>query len=1166
VFAYVVPASFGDAAAAPAAVAFGEAGGAIAGDGVYVEVDDSMSMTVYRIEKDGTKVPMTQKPAPITPTALTAAAQAAWNGKLPWSVGTGTADIGTLGTGSTTRPEELYNELYTRSALLLSDKSGYVTTGTRSDGSNVGNEAAIDDFAVTDVKNETNVTTYFGPGDRLTVTGKSAAANLVRILVVETSYSNTGVVSVTSKYRYDGAGKLNIARFVENNYKIYDPLPADEYVVNKREAGLWTQQGSVTVQSRDYVMPVFNTMGTRATSPINSTRAHVNDMVSRNNWFWGENGGLPFNDFYGENVGILIGSAMPHMVRGLELPTRGSGITDKHDTAYTWVGWPGQELESGVLTDVGTSIVGVHTGDYFQANRQFASAMAFIPDLVINGEKMPSDWLALPDPNELPSDAWMNTWESWGGNEAFDPVQTMDYADDGSFAAMGIKYLILDAGWYPRGTISRGGANLEQAQRGGEGGYIAQPDKWKTVGDKLGLPCETEADAIKVCKAFNEYLQERGFKVAAWVMPSSVYLYPGSIASSTYWSDDGESTRFPNYPLAAVGAEIDPLNAHNLYIETEYTKAHPDYFITANAAEYDPATGQLKPGSPRPWYVRQCGYTPQMGTADLCLGNPRVMDEYVDYFCNLMFEQYSFDGLKIDTQWGTQACYALGHGHDGNPNAPVENYAKYWKKIYDRAKEIKGNDIWFKHCCCGTMMNFFNNNGTNRPITGDPGSGLKVRYSIRMWKGLYGDNAPAVSDHVENIGAIGSYTGDVDTRVRRSKMAMGVGYVLETKMWPAGGEYKNPTQANPNATSVYGTGNVPTADMVKMFPLAVEEGISSGYYLDLYKYGFDYPEAYAYDKPEKNTKYYAFYATNYNVSAYNTGANNQGAGAGGSQSSTAEMSLTYSGPVELRGLEPGMLYTVKEYVDNTYEDVLQADAFGTITLDIDFTECVLLKTVPVKAVYANLSADAESDIDKDVCYTLSISKAEDVLLVELEFEVDGNMLAGKGIKTDCGFLPMSDIFWSYAGDSIWKGTVTLSLPSGSTTGLTSVAPVDIATFVFAPRAAGDAAMTLTGFRAVGLEDTTVYLESVILNSEAVTNVDQRVFSKYDLNRDNKVDALDLGIMLLYCGFATGTPGWDTLVKVNDSRGKGVTASMCDVNCDGIIDMLDLLDLFIHYTK
>ena len=214
-----------------------------------------------------------------------------------------------------------------------------------------------------------------------------------------------------------------------------------------------------------------------------------------------------------------------------------------------------------------------------------------------------------------------------------------------------------------------------------------------------------------------------------------------------------------------------------------------------------------------------------------------------------------------------------------------------------------------------------------------------------------------------------------------------------------------------------------------------------------------------------------------------------------------------------------------------------------------------------------LSADEESDIDGDVCFTLSVHGAKDLLAVELEFEVDSNMLAGKGVIGLSGFDVIDGIAWSYAGGSAWKGTVTIGLPAGDSNGLSSWETEDIAKFLFAPRAKGDTAMKLTGLKAVGLDgDVTKYIDVSIGIGEAMTNIDQRVFSKYDLNRDNKVDALDLGIMLLYCGFNTETPGFSTLIKVNDSRGKGVTASMCDVNSDGIIDMLDLLDLFIHYTK
>jgi uncharacterized repeat protein (TIGR02543 family) len=852
---------------------------AITGTGVHVEVDDSMSMTVYRAEKDGSYTQITQKPEPIAPTALSSDIQTTWDNKLPWSLGTGTG-------------KDNFNN---GSAKLLSDKSGYVTTGTRSTGDVTGNEAAHE-FVVTDSKKETNVTTYFGPGDRLTVTGKSTELNLTRILIIETSKRNPGVVSVTSKYRNDGEGALEVARFVENNYKIYDQLPKERYVAEKREAGLWTQQGQALIWGMDYVIPVFNTMGLGDTDKINVVKSIYGEsgaqsLISRNNWYWAENGGLPFNDFWGESVGILVGSAMPHMVRGMELPTRGSGIADAHDTAYTWVGWPGQTLKPGELTNVGTSIVGVHTGDNYQGSKQFEQAMSYIPNLVINGTELPANWLASPDPGNYPDDAWGNTWESWGGGEAFDPIESIKYVNDGTFKKMGIKYIILDAAWYPRGTNTAGGGEgYTASQRGGEGFYIAQPNKWASVAAYFGLPCNTEADAKAAVRAWTDFMHEKGFKTAAWCMPMSVYLQPGG---------DKSWTSKPEYNSVVDGLKIQ--------ISTPFTKAHPDYLITSNAAKYDPATGKLLEDSEIPWYVRQTGYYPQNGTAELCLGNPKVLNEYTDYFTNLMFKEYGFDGLKIDTQWGTQQCFAIGHGHDGNPDAGFENYALYWKTIYDKAKKILGEDPWIKHCQCGTMMNFFTQNGTNRPITGDPGSSnvRKARYSIRMWKGLYGDNATVVSDHVENFSL-------------RAKSLMGAGYILESKFWPTG---KN-------------AATLTNEQSLKYFPMAVEEGLAKGYYMDEYKFGFSYPEAVAYDRPDKQTKYYSFFATSAPVNSF-TGAKPYAGG--------GETTMTYSGSVELRGLEPGRLYHVKDYADNTFDKLLKADSKGIITIDVSFTECILLK-------------------------------------------------------------------------------------------------------------------------------------------------------------------------------------------------------------------------------
>ncbi|MCL1983765.1 MAG: dockerin type I domain-containing protein, partial [Clostridiales bacterium] len=216
---------------------------------------------------------------------------------------------------------------------------------------------------------------------------------------------------------------------------------------------------------------------------------------------------------------------------------------------------------------------------------------------------------------------------------------------------------------------------------------------------------------------------------------------------------------------------------------------------------------------------------------------------------------------------------------------------------------------------------------------------------------------------------------------------------------------------------------------------------------------------------------------------------------------------------------------------------------------------------------AGLKTPEVSGVEGDVVYTLEVYGAKDVLAFELEFAIDGP-IAGIGVEGVNGFEPMSDIFWTFAGDGKWKGSVTMKYEAGGdSTGFSARKLADVAKFVFVPTAQGDATMELTGFRAVGYDgDTTVYLDSAIAVPTATTTIEQLVWSKYDLNKDNTVDALDLGIMLLYVGFSADAAGWADQVKVNDSRGRAVTASMCDVNGDGKIDMLDLLDLFIHYTK
>ena len=83
---------------------------------------------------------------------------------------------------------------------------------------------------------------------------------------------------------------------------------------------------------------------------------------------------------------------------------------------------------------------------------------------------------------------------------------------------------------------------------------------------------------------------------------------------------------------------------------------------------------------------------------------------------------------------------------------------------------------------------------------------------------------------------------------------------------------------------------------------------------------------------------------------------------------------------------------------------------------------------------------------------------------------------------------------------------------------------------------------------------------------------EETFSQYDINKDGDVGLLDLAL----AAFAAGTamyidedlgimnPLWDEVFAL-DSKGGPVTAAMCDVNEDGVVDMLDLMEILRNFA-
>ena len=254
------------------------------------------------------------------------------------------------------------------------------------------------------------------------------------------------------------------------------------------------------------------------------------------------------------------------------------------------------------------------------------------------------------------------------------------------------------------------------------------------------------------------------------------------------------------------------------------------------------------------------------------------------------------------------------------------------------------------------------------------------------------------------------------------------------------------------------------------------------------------------------------------------------------------------------------------YGDNLFE-ITVTNELGTVSGI--YTLNVIRGAAPA-ATASVRAANDPADVKLPVEFDVSLS-GKNVVTVELEFAVDSGLLEMAYTEALAGFSAMDSggggIKWSIADDGKAVGKMTLVCQSpGDSLGFTSEELEDIVRLFFAAKTTGLAVVELTGFRAYGPEEAggvVKELNAEIGGASAETSV-IIVYSPYDLNKDGVVDARDLSIAALYCQFNSQDSGWDTFVKTIDSFGAGITASMCDFNGDGEVNMLDLVELYLNY--
>ena len=239
-----------------------------------------------------------------------------------------------------------------------------------------------------------------------------------------------------------------------------------------------------------------------------------------------------------------------------------------------------------------------------------------------------------------------------------------------------------------------------------------------------------------------------------------------------------------------------------------------------------------------------------------------VTDAYTKDLLKMFLKTWNFDGLKIDGQHLN--CCLPDYGESStldNPWEAPEQMPTYFGKVYDQTRAYKPDAV-VQVCPCGCAVNYFILPHINQAVASDPMSSCQVR----MKRKAYAAMAPGLAyygDHIELTDGGNDYATQIGTG---SVIGTKFTYPEDNPDWKEG-----PFKLTPEKEAL----------LRKWMKIYKEHNLARGEYLNLYTWGFDYPEAHVIR--QNDALYYAFYAD------------------------------AYDGTIELRGLDPDKEYTAVEY-------------------------------------------------------------------------------------------------------------------------------------------------------------------------------------------------------------------------------------------------------------
>jgi len=380
--------------------------------------------------------------------------------------------------------------------------------------------------------------------------------------------------------------------------------------------------------------------------------------------------------------------------------------------------------------------------------------------------------------------------------------------------------------------------------------WVVVDDRWFDAYGDWNVRKETIPGGEAQMKQFVDSLHNMGFLIQIWWAPPSV-----------------QPSELPGKDFIGESVSRSPLPS-KLFLE------HPEYLVMDSLGRYCKDRRNM--------YMLCPAYQPAV--------------EYMGSLTNKLINEYGFDGHKMDAYWEVFPCYNPLHKH-AYPEESYEKFPEFNKKIYEVSKKLKPECV-IQLCNCGTMQDFYQSVYTDQPVVSDPINARQVRERMKVFKALWGPDAPIYGDHAEIL-----ITKKESLNPDYFSHTFGTGGVPGTKF------------TRPDNTNRYSLNTLTEITYLKWMKLYEKYMLSKGEYLNLYDISFDKPETHTIRK--NGNLYFGLFEDN----------------------------GLWKGKFSFKGLEKGKKYTVYDYYNEKNIGILEQNKFE---IDLEFNKFLLLEVSEIK--------------------------------------------------------------------------------------------------------------------------------------------------------------------------------------------------------------------------